>query len=317
MHPMLDGCATGPTVADAYLEARRDPEGGRHFRKAPVWAVTHPKVIGYTVVRKNFKRRLVNERSRVVEASLPTLRRLAHKAGVEVLPLPSSRRHPPSLLGPHLTDLLASLNVDLVLDVGAQVGRYGWFLRRHGYTGRIVSFEPVRSNLDVLRPLATADGLWDVRAVALGDESETLEIHVPSAATDFSSFLPTAEWVGDFYRPAVPDRGEAVPVRRLDDIWEEVVHGARSVFLKSDTQGWDLHVLRGLGDRSPDVVGIQIEVAFEPVYEGAPTVTEALRVLDEFGFGVTQLFPVTARDDGRAVEMDVVAIRRDGARWSR
>ena len=39
--------------------------------------------------------------------------------------------------------LLATASVDLVLDVGAHIGGYGLELRRLGYTGPLISFEPV------------------------------------------------------------------------------------------------------------------------------------------------------------------------------
>ena len=43
----------------------------------------------------------------------------------------------------HLANVIADRNIDLIVDVGANVGQYAKSLRLHGYGGRIVSFEPI------------------------------------------------------------------------------------------------------------------------------------------------------------------------------
>src|SRR3954466_12945604 len=86
---------------------------------------------------------------------------LARRAGVDVVRYPRG-----TPVGGHLEDLLGELGVTLVLDVGANVGEYGVLLRRLGYAGRIVSFEPVAANVEGLR--SRVDALWAVEHVALG-----------------------------------------------------------------------------------------------------------------------------------------------------
>jgi len=224
--------------------------------------------------------------------------------GYEVLPI-----RDPSILGLHLTQLFSKFGVDLVIDVGARVGEYGKFLRRNGYKGRIASFEPVAANLRRLQATVAADPHWDVWSVALGDADGTAPLHVSTGATEFSSFLRLSDAGANFYRPAVPDHVENVEVRRLDSIWDEVARGAKAVFVKCDTQGWDLHVLRGAGRRLTQAVGVQVEVSLQPIYEGSPPLATSLAELERLGFGVTQFVPVTSRVDGLAVEMDCVAVR--------
>jgi len=46
-------------------------------------------------------------------------------------------------LGEHLQALFARLKIDCVIDVGAHLGQFGRLVRRLGYEGTIISFEPV------------------------------------------------------------------------------------------------------------------------------------------------------------------------------
>ena len=47
--------------------------------------------------------------------------------------------------------LIQHYGIDLVLDVGANVGQFGQGMRRLDYKGRIVSFEPLTSAFGVLQ----------------------------------------------------------------------------------------------------------------------------------------------------------------------
>src|SRR3954465_1840833 len=74
--------------------------------------------------------------------------------------------------------VLAAHGVDVVLDVGANAGQYAGHLRREGYRGRIVSFEPVLGSYEQLREAARRDPGWEARHTAVGDTAGTLEVHL-------------------------------------------------------------------------------------------------------------------------------------------
>src|SRR5690348_14983189 len=84
--------------------------------------------------------------------------------------------------------LIARHGVSLVLDVGANAGQYASALRASGYSGEILSFEPIPDAYRRLAEAAVADALWQTRNVALGDRRSHLTLHV-SANSYSSSFL--------------------------------------------------------------------------------------------------------------------------------
>ena len=82
---------------------------------------------------------------------------------------------------------METCGINVVLDVGANVGQYGTGLRNVGYTGRIVSFEPLSTEFKQLSAKATADGAWQSLNFALGDVDGSSEINVSSEYTQVSS----------------------------------------------------------------------------------------------------------------------------------
>ena len=212
----------------------------------------------------------------------------------------------------HLSLLLPRLDVDCVLDVGANEGQYGRMLRSIGYRGQIISFEPVQSCYQKLAARASCDPAWQTFPCALGDADTCLPIHV-TASTDFSSFLKPNEYSAATFGtgPGV-EHVEEVPVRRLDGLLADHPELAqyRRVFLKMDTQGYDQAVLRGASGCLERIAGLQSELSVRPVYAGAIRYLDALQRFEEAGFELTGVFPINRDRDLMLVELDCVMVRR-------
>lgn len=242
---------------------------------------------------------------------MPSLRRsvkrMAHVLGYEIARLPPVGE----TLHAQLAGLLPRMGIDLVLDVGAHWGEFGGRLRDAGYRGRIVSFEPAADAFNRLALRTEADEVWTPIRVALGRAPGTMTINVPEGS-DFASFLtPNAMSLERFPQSRVIAR-EEVEVARLDDVYPELV--ARlprrpRVFLKMDTQGWDLEVLAGAAVCVSDVVMLQSEVSARPIYEGMPDYLAALAEMRQLGFDVTGLYPVSRDAEFRVIEFDALLIR--------
>lgn len=213
--------------------------------------------------------------------------------------------------------LLDMYGVNCVIDVGAHAGQYGQRLRAGGYRGRIVSFEPTPAGFAELERAASGDQRWSVQRLALGrEDGKTTMNAVPGT---LSSILPPTKFgAGRYPKLQQPDEIE-VEVRRLDGMLGEVLDGLKRPrpFLKLDTQGFDLDVFAGAGDRTRDFVGLQSEVALMEIYKGMPRMPEALAAYEGAGFEIAAMYPVSRQTKtARVLEYDCVMVRAKAVRRS-
>jgi FkbM family methyltransferase len=215
----------------------------------------------------------------------------------------------------HLSRVVAKLGIDCVLDVGSYRGDFGSQLRRNGYRGRIVSFEPVMENFQALENRRAGDRDWRAYRMALGAERGHAEIRVFSGTT-FHSFLePNCYGRQRFPGKLNVERLERVMVERLDAVLDDATRSLADprIFLKIDTQGYDLEVVRGLATRIDEIDALQIEMAVTPIYENMTnSFLDAMEYLQKLGFGLSGVFPVTFDTDGGTslLEVDCMMCRR-------
>lgn len=217
----------------------------------------------------------------------------------------------------HIAGVLHHYGVNCVIDVGANRGSYGRMLRAAGYKGHIVSFEPVPHLARKLRQAAKGDKKWSVHRVALGTQDGVVPMHVVPKTkrgwrSGMSSILPPTETGIERYEMLSALSPQEVPIRRLDGLLDEVTARVKDprLFLKLDTQGYDLQVFEGLGERAAEFVAMQSEMALVEMYENAPPMTKALETYMRAGFSVSGFFLVT-RDwtTWAAAEFDCIMVR--------
>jgi len=134
------------------------------------------------------------------------------RAGVEVIPL-ASRRHPWGRRRRRFDDL----QVDLVIDVGANEGQYGSEVRRMGYRGQILSFEPLLKSFKALSRRADGDPQWHAIQSAIGPFPGRADLNIAANGGASSSFLPMLPKVVLNAPKAKYVGTECVVIRRLDE----------------------------------------------------------------------------------------------------
>lgn len=169
--------------------------------------------------------------------------------------------------------LVARNRVDIVVDVGANIGIYTVLLGLDPGVSEIHAFEPVAQTAERLREHVRLNGLGDrvtIHQLALGREAGSATIHLDPRSTGLARLdLSTARRRRSGFR-----RSEVVPVARLDSLLE---YSDRRILMKIDVEGAGLDVLAGAqGLLRGNCCAVQVET--EPDTESA--VAEALAALD-------------------------------------
>ncbi|MEK9970497.1 MAG: FkbM family methyltransferase, partial [Ferrovibrio sp.] len=182
----------------------------------------------------------------------------------------------------------------------------------------IISFEPVSHNVAILQQRSASDPKWEIVGHALGSTRSSLPIHVMKS-DQFSSFLPPDNsGVPGFDGLNETEHVETVAVYPLDEVFPVLQRrlGFSRPYLKLDTQGFDLEVVRGAAATLPHVAAMQTEASIINIYEGMPGYMDTIRFLNERGFDISGLYPIS-RDPGmRLIEFDCVMVNRAAVQHS-
>lgn len=209
-----------------------------------------------------------------------------------------------------LVSTLRKFKIDLVLDVGANTGQFGSEIRYYGYTGKIVSFEPLSHAYSNLVRTIAGDPQWEAHPpCALGNENGETVINI-AGNSQSSSILPMLET----HRNAAPESAykgtERVRIKTLDTAAGDYLKDARAPFLKIDTQGFEWQVLDGGRKTLPYIKGLLVELSLVPLYEGQHSWREITDRLEDEGFSLWALRTgFIDQSQGRTLQVDGVFYR--------
>lgn len=158
-----------------------------------------------------------------------------------------------------------------VIDVGAYEGNWTRLVRRVFADVPVLMIEPQQAKKALLDDVcAELPGTRYASAVLSRRKGERVEFFEMETG---SSYFPE--------RSDASRRSVTLETTTLDEIASNI---PGPIFLKIDVQGAELQVLSG-GERVLALCElVQLEVALVPYNEGAPTMLEVLRYMDERGF---------------------------------
>jgi FkbM family methyltransferase len=196
-----------------------------------------------------------------------------------------------------------------VVDIGANTGEYGEELRETGYSGRLVSFEPLSTPFQVLAKRAAKDQSWECMRTALGSYDGTVSLNVAANLVS-SSILPMLEAHSDA-APASRYVGiEETPMRSLDSLAPTLFRPQEVIWLKLDVQGFEQHVLDGAEQLLGSVQALEVELSLQPLYEGQTLYLSMIDFLRHHGYALASVAPGFCDEcTGRLLQFDGIFLR--------
>jgi FkbM family methyltransferase len=226
--------------------------------------------------------------------------RLAHRVGVHLVrwPLRFDLDQDARARRQHAHDrrqrLLQWLGVNVLFDVGANFGGYAATVRKRGYQGQIVSFEPLTGPFRELEVAAQNDPRWAVRHVGVGATPGEAEINLSASTGQWraSSILPMTQRHIHTYPDDRPIGTERIRIETLDSAAAEFLEPSARVAVNIDVQGYELEVLRGGSEVLRQAVFVETEMDLVELYHGQPGFEQLVNTFYDAGFRLASFEPV-------------------------
>ena len=216
------------------------------------------------------------------------IRRILNRFGYDV-----TRLNPTEIGGSPLCDMKRFLHNDqpLIFDIGANVGQSVRKFREELPNCTIHSFEPSPTTFELLRQNVSAFENLHLRNCALGSSSGQMSF-LENTKPNMSSFLPLST-----YGWGEIEKETLVEVETIDQYCSER-DIQRMDILKSDTQGFDLEVLKGAEETiQENKVGlVYLEIIFSDMYEYLPSLAEIYEFLVQRDFLLVSFYDFYYQD---------------------
>jgi FkbM family methyltransferase len=197
---------------------------------------------------------------------------------------------------PHGLRLLAQArpldSFRIVLDVGANVGKTTALYLEHFPNSRIWSFEPVPATCDVLRTRFAGEPRVQVRQEALGSDRHTALMR--AVGTSVSNMIVEREDPGAHHERVAVNTGDAFLAGA----------GLSEVdFLKIDTEGHDLDVLKGFSGalQRGAIRLLRVEAGMNSTNRLHVPIQHFLQFLEPLGYHLYRVTSQVMEYDGRGI----------------
>ena len=144
----------------------------------------------------------------------------------------------------------------------------------------------------------------------MGDKSEINTINI-FGASDLNSILSPSE-LGEkrFKARMKTKKTESIRIETGDSILNEIDLPNKRIFLKMDTQGYDLKVFNGCQKSMPYILGLVSEIPLQHIYKQSISYHDILKKYEDNNFMISGIYPVSRNKDNQTIiEVDCVMIK--------
>jgi FkbM family methyltransferase len=207
--------------------------------------------------------------------------------------------------------LISKIPAPVIFDCGAHVGATVIQYRRFIPNARILAFEPFPEAFRALQETTLGDEKIELFSLAISNKSGELAFNC-NRLPQTNSLLDSDPAADAYWGAGNLDTRERIEVKAvsLDDFCKEA-RVERIDILKLDIQGGEYQALEGAGDmlESQKIGLVYAEMLMTPTYKGQRKFWEILGLLDQYGYGLFNLYHMHEQD-GQLLQADAIFVSR-------
>jgi FkbM family methyltransferase len=201
---------------------------------------------------------------------------------------------------------MEDLRITSVIDVGANVGQFGLDIRRQGFKGLIVSYEPVKKTFGLLTQTIRQHQPWKSFQLGLGAEESERVINISGNDGLSSSLLEMRSLHLKNFPDSATVAKERISISTIDKQLEVLGLRPQEIMLKLDVQGFEAEVLKGASQTLSKIPLVYLEVSITPLYEEEISFLPILIELSKFGHEVVDVFRGIKGSNGQLLQLDIL-----------
>lgn len=210
-----------------------------------------------------------------------------------------------------ITRCIKKFQIDCFWDVGANIGQTGESIRKHGYTGNILSFEPQEEAYKKLLKNSFNDPKWKIYEKCGLGQNGFKKINISKNSVS-SSFLEMENLHIDKNPESKFIKKEEVKIISLNEVFNKEKNSFKKNFLKIDTQGYEKEVLDSGENILDNFIGISCEISVQPLYKNEARFLDIINCLNTKGFEIYSIHNSYYEIDfGQTFSVDIVFIKKE------
>lgn len=187
----------------------------------------------------------------------------------------------------YLKKLFKMYDIDLVVDVGGNIGQYASFIRNKvSYKGKIITVEPMPFAATELKQKFKGDKNWSLEQCAISNEETTAEFNILKGHQMSSLSTPTSDSSDAMVGLQEIVEKITVKVKTLDAIFGEhpFAKESKNIYLKLDIQGHELAAMEGCKHSLNKIVALQAEFNVISIYENSIKYYVLMKEMEDRGY---------------------------------